>query len=149
MLHSHIRIWIHLIWTTKNHQKIFDYEIRQDLASHLIKKAKKENVPFLSLNIQPEHVHGLINLPSDICLAGFMQKIKGESSFWLNKEIKYSSNCSKSKFAWQRGYGAYSVSAFQLDVIKNYIKNQDQHHKQTYFKEEYNKWKIEYGFIDD
>lgn len=149
MLHSHIRVWIHLVWTTKNHQKIFDKEIRQDLASHLINKAKMENVPFISLNIQPEHVHGLINLPSDICLADFMQKIKGESSFWFNQEIKKSHKSIINKFAWQRGYGAYSVSASQLDIIKNYIRNQDSHHKQTSFMEEYNKWKIEYGFIDD
>ena len=149
MLHSHIRIWIHLIWATKNHNRVFNKDISQKLALHMINKAKNEKVSFISLNIQPEHIHGLINLPSDICLADFMQKIKGESSFWLNQEIMQSRRLSKDKFSWQRGYGAYSVSASQLDIIKNYIRNQDSHHKRTTFMEEYEKWKNEYGFIDD
>ena len=149
MLHSYIRIWIHLIWTTKGHIRVFNKNTSEKLASHLINKAREENVPFLSLNIQPEHVHGLINLPSDICLADFMQKVKGESSYWLNQEAKQFRILLEGKFAWQRGYGAYSVSASQLNVIKNYIRNQDSHHKRTTFMQEYQKWKNEYGFIDD
>ena len=149
MLHSHIRIWIYLIWATRNHSRIFNNDISQKLAMHMINKAKSEKESFISLNIQPEHIHGLINLPSDICLADFMQKIKGESSFWLNKEIKQSQRLYKDKFYWQRGYGAYSVSASQIDLIKTYIRNQDSHHKRTTFLEEYKEWKKEHGFIDD
>ena len=149
MLHSHIRIWIHLIWTTKNHNRVFNNDIGQKLALHMINKARNEKVSFIGLNIQPEHVHGLINLPSDICLSDFMQKIKGESSFWLNQEVMQSQRLSNQKFSWQRGYVAYSVSASQIDIIKNYIINQDSHHKRTTFMEEYEKWKNEYGFIDD
>ena len=147
MLHSHIRIWIHLIWGTKNHERILNNEIRQKLALHLIEKAKDEKIPFINLNIQPEHVHGLINLPSDVTLADFMQKIKGESAHWLNHEIIGSGK--DLKFHWQRGYGAYSVSSSQIEVVKNYIINQDNHHKRTTFSEEYEKWKNEYGFINE
>ena len=149
MVHSHIRIWIHLIWATKNLCRVFNNDISQKLAMHMINKAKNEKVSFISLNIQPEHIHGLINMPSDICLADFMQKIKGESSFWLNQEIIKSQKLYKKRFSWQRGYGAYSVSASQIDVIKNYIRNQDSHHKRTTFMEEYEEWKKEYGYIDD
>lgn len=147
MLHSHIRIWIHLIWATKNHIRVFNKDTGQKLSLHMINKAKDEKIPFISLNIQPEHVHGLINLPSDICLADFMQKIKGESAFWLNHEVFHTGR--REKFAWQRGYGAYSVSASQFDVVRNYIRNQDSHHKRKTFTEEYEEWKNEYGFIDD
>ena len=60
MLHSHIRIWIHLIWATKNHIRVFDKDTSQKLALHMINKAKNEKVLFIRLNIQPEHVHVLI-----------------------------------------------------------------------------------------
>jgi hypothetical protein len=55
----------------------------------------------------------------------------------------------KTKFSWQRGYGAYSVSASLLQKVKNYIKNQTEHHKRKTFTDEYNEWKKEYGIFDD
>ncbi|MBE9467842.1 MAG: transposase [Bacteroidetes bacterium] len=107
-------------------------------------KSKELNIEFEQLNIQPEHVHALIDLPTDDCLSNFMQNIKGGSSYWINdKKIL------KSKFSWQRGYGAYSVSASQLQKVKNYIKNQTEHYKQKTFTDEYNDWVKEYGVFDD
>ena len=145
MLHSHIRIWIHLVWSTKKRKRYFvNNDIRKKLSEHIINKAKEEKIPFINLNIQPEHIHGLINLPSNICLATFMKILKGESSFWLNNDM-----FSETKFSWQRGYGAYSVSASQFNIVKNYIVNQDKHHKTKSFIKEYNEWKNKYGFFDD
>ncbi len=113
MLHSHTKIFIHIIWTPKNRERLFKKELKKKVASHLIEKAKSELIPFISLNIQAEHIHGLINLPTDKCLADFMQKIKGESSFWINQNKLFSKH-----FNWQRGYGGYSVSASQLETVK-------------------------------
>ncbi|MCD4789169.1 MAG: IS200/IS605 family transposase [Bacteroidales bacterium] len=144
MLHSHTKIFIHLIWATKNRKRLFKNEFRKELSFHLIEKAKFESIPFISLNVQPEHVHGLINLPSDRCLAEFMQKIKGESSFWINQNKNF-----LKQFNWQRGYGGYSVSASQLEKVKKYIQNQDEHHRKKSFDEEYEEWKREYGIFDD
>lgn len=73
-----------------------------------------------------------------------MQKIKGESSFWINHNSFFSN-----QFNWQMGYGGYSVSASQLDNIKRYIQNQDEHHRKKSFDEEYQEWKREYGIFDD
>lgn len=146
MIHSHIRLWVHLIWTTKNHVRVFNDDLCLKVASHLIDKAKDEKIPFLSLNVQPEHVHGLINLPSDVCLADFMQKIKDESAYWLNQNDFFPEK--NTKFSWQRGYGAFGVGASQLDVIRDYIKDQSAHHKHISFMEEYIEWKREYGIED-
>jgi len=143
MKHTHSRIWIHLIWTTKYRERIFFKETGKILFDFLIKKAKEINVPFKSLNIQPEHIHGLIDLPTDVTIADFMKTIKGSSSHLLNNKVF------KTKFSWQRGYGAYSVSASQFDVVKNYIANQSRHHKTSLFNEEYEKWKNEYGLFND
>ena len=144
MQHSHVRNWLHLIWTTKKRERVLKSEYRKEISQYLIEKSKIENLPFLNLNIQAEHVHGLINLPANICLSDFMKKIKGASSFWINKN-----SILNVKFAWQRGYGAYSVSASQLDIVRKYIINQDEHHAKNTFANEYEKWKKEYGFYDD
>lgn len=114
------------------------------LFNFMTQKANEINVPLESLNIQPEHVHALVDLPSNICLSDFMQKMKGASSHWINDK-----NIINGKFAWQRGFGAYSVSASQLNKVKNYIKNQSSHHHKKSFNEEYQEWKEQYGIFDD
>ncbi|MDZ7742920.1 MAG: IS200/IS605 family transposase [Bacteroidota bacterium] len=143
MIHTHSRIWIHLIWTVKKRQRILTKDIGKELFSFLIQKASENKIRFEKLNIQPEHVHGLIDLPTNKTMSDFMHLIKGSSSRMLNKHFF------NSKFSWQRGYGAYSVSASKLDIISNYILNQEQHHRLNSFEEEYQIWKKEYGFFDD
>jgi len=145
MTHSHTRIWLHLIWATKNRELILFKDIGKELYQHLLTRAKNEIcIPFEQLNIQPEHIHGLIDLPSNICLSDFMKKIKGESAHWINEN-----HLIKKHFNWQRGYGGYSTSASQLQTVKRYIQNQTEHHKVKTFAEEYEEWKKEYGIFDD
>jgi REP element-mobilizing transposase RayT len=143
MLHTHSRIWIHLVWATKNRQRIIHKPQGLQLFDFLVEKGKSLGIPFEKLNIQPEHVHALIDLPTNKMLSEFMHTIKGSSSHMLNKEIF------KAKFEWQRGYGAYSVSASKIDTIRKYIDNQQTHHHKTTFEEEYQQWKSEYGLIGD
>jgi len=107
-----------------------------NLVSTCYYNARKIAIPFICLNIQPEHVHGLINLLSNKCLADFVQKMKGESAYWLNHEIFYS-EISGWRFSWQRGYGAFSVNPSDINKVKTYIKNQDNHHKIDSFRNEY------------
>ena len=144
MKHSHTKIWIHLIWTTKNRERILFKEKGQILYKFLIDKSIEINVPYEKLNIQPEHIHGLIDLPANICLSDFMKSMKGASSKYLNDLQIFNGH-----FSWQRGYGAYSVSGSKVEIIKNYIKNQSEHHKRKTFTEEYEEWKREYGLFDD
>ena len=144
MKHSHTRIWIHIVWATKKRERILFPEVAVKIFDFMIKKAVEINVPLEQLNIQPEHIHALVDLPSNICLSDYVKNIKGSSSHWIN-----SNNILKGKFEWQRGFGAYSVSASQLDIVKNYIKNQSKHHHKKTFTKEYDEWKKQYGFFDD
>jgi REP element-mobilizing transposase RayT len=143
MSHTHTCVWIHIIWATKNRERILHNEKGKELFDFLINQGIELDVRFEKLYIQPEHVHALINLPSDQTLAKFMNMIKGGSSYWLNNHVF------QSKFSWQKGYGAYSVSASLLEKVKQYIANQHEHHKRLSFSEEYEKWKKKYGFFDD
>lgn len=70
-----------------------------------------------------------------------MQLIKGESSFWFNKN-----SISQNKLNWQKEYFAVSVSESQVDAVKNYITNQEEHHKKKTWNEEYNEFITKYGF---
>lgn len=144
MLHSHVKIWVHLIWGTHDHERNLSRKIRKKLFSHFIENFNERDIGIEKMNIQPEHVHLLFALPADRSMAAMAKDIKGESSHWINEE-----NLVNGKFRWQRGYGAFSVSASQLDVVKRYIKNQDEHHKKQTFQEEYEEWARQYGLYDD
>jgi REP element-mobilizing transposase RayT len=144
MLHSYIRNYLHITWSTDNRERVFHNNTKIQLKDFFLEKAKEMNTPVLSVNVQPEHIHLLVDLPSNLCLSDLVQKIKGASSHWINEQ-----KLIHAKFSWQRGYGAFSVSASQLEVVKKYIQNQDAHHKKKSFEEEYQEWKRSYGFYDD
>lgn len=80
----------------------------------------------------PDHLHILIGMRPTQSISDLMQDIKGSSSKWIN-EKKFL----KVKFEWQEGYGAFSYSKSQVYIIIDYIKNQEQHHANKTFQEEY------------
>jgi putative transposase len=142
--HSHVKVWVHAIWGTYRHERIIHKGLRVQLFDHIVGEAKEMGLHIEKMNIQPEHVHVLFSLPADKTIAGIIKSIKGESSRWIN-ESKLINNT----FSWQRGYGAFSVSASQLETVKNYIKNQDAHHQKKTFTQEYEEWARKYGVWDD
>lgn len=141
MLHSYVKIWVHLIWTTKNRERILLPQTRPLIHKHIIEHTGKDIVLIENLNIQSEHVHCLLNLPSDKRIEEIVKNLKGEFSHWINEE-----KILPAYFSWQRGYGAFSVSASQLEKVKTYITNQDEHHRRLSFKEEYEAFLKKYGF---
>ena len=144
MKHSYVCNWLHIVWNTFSHERIMHKELRIQLFNHIIEYAKEIKTPMERLNIQPEHIHLLINLPSDVTLSDTVKRLKGESSHWINQH-----DFLKGKFAWQTGYGAFSVSASVVDTVKSYIENQDNHHCTKTWNEEYNEWLTSYGFDDE
>ena len=84
---------------------------------------------------ETDHVHLLCTLPRDITIAKFMEEVKKSSSKWI-KTI----NPSYQWFSWQRGYGIFSVSQSQLETVRKYIENQEEHHKKVAFNEEFIDW---------
>jgi hypothetical protein len=81
--------------------------------------------------VNPDHVHALVDLPTHLSIEEMMQLFKGSSSHWINQ-----SNLLPSKFAWGRGYGAFSVSHSLLDQVAQYIAGQEDHHRRKSFSEE-------------
>ena len=90
-----------------------------------------------------DHVHILCMLSRKVALMKLIEEVKSHSSKWIKtKGSEYE------KFYWQNGYGGFSIHPDQVEIIKNYISKQEEHHKKTLFKEEYrsflNKYNVEY-----
>ncbi len=101
---------------------------------------KQIHVDFINGHV--DHVHILLSLNSDQTIAKTVQLIKGESSFWINKN-----NMCSEKFEWQDDYFAVSVSESGVNVVREYIKNQEAHHAKKTFQQEYDEFMNKYGFL--
>ena len=143
-LHSYVQNYLHLVWGTHNHIPLINAKLKVALYQHFNENLELSNTAVYGLNFQPEHIHLLISLPSDIALANFVKNIKGESSHWINQN-----DIIKSKFRWQRGYGAFSVGYSYLNTVVRYIRNQDKHHAKSTFTIEYKDWIKKYGLHFD
>jgi REP element-mobilizing transposase RayT len=142
MSHSHSKIWIHLIFGTKERIPLIDESFEKLLYDRINNKLKTEyNSLVYAINGTKDHIHILFLQDSNFALAELVKNIKGESSHWINQN-----NFIDKKFAWQSGYGAFSISDTKEDKIKEYIKNQKEHHKKISFVEEYNLFLKKYGF---
>ena len=137
-----IKVYIHFVWSTKNRQSFLSTpELRKLMWRHIRDNAKKKGIYIDFINGYKEHCHCLVSLGDDQTMRQLMQLIKGESSHWINKE-----NLLSEKFEWQDEYFAVSVSESLVDKVRNYIKNQENHHAHKTWDEEYNELIEKYGF---
>ena len=135
-----IKVYIHFVWSTKNRYPfLHTKEIRQQVWQHIKDNASTKGIFIDHVNGHADHCHCLVSLGSDQTLEKVMQLIKGESSYWINKQVDFLLPLNKGKFAWQDEYFAVAVSDTRIDHVRNYIKNQEEHHHQATFPEEYDK----------
>jgi putative transposase len=113
---SYVKIWIHLVFSTKNRNAFLSKEYRQELHQHIIINCKAKNIFLQTIGGYTDHVHCLISLGKKQSIADIAQLIKGESSFWINQQ-KWNSD----KFHWQDDYFAVSVSESKIEVVSDYI----------------------------
>ena len=137
-----IKIYIHLVWSTKNRYPFLDSkELRKKVWKHISDNAKEKGIYIDFINGYDDHCHCLISLGVDQTIQKVMQLIKGESSFWINKN-----KLTSAKFEWQDEYFAVSISQSVIDRVRNYIKNQEEHHNKKTFEHEYDELINIYGF---
>ena len=136
-----VKVWIHFVWSTKNRKPLLNGDIRRNVFEHIRENAQAKGIRLDFINGYVDHVHCLISLGTDQTIEKLMQLIKGESSFWITKN-----KLTKDKFEWQDEYFAVSVSESLVDKVRDYIKNQESHHKKKTFQEEYNEIISKFGF---
>lgn len=138
--HSYSRCWLHLIWATLNRERMLTPTAAAKVSSFLSQYAE-ENGIYMKINyVNPEHVHALIDLPTGKSTEDVVKLFKGASSHWINEK-----KLVNGKFAWGRGYGAFSVSQSGVEEVCAYIAGQKEHHRIKSFAEEYERFIEVYG----
>jgi REP element-mobilizing transposase RayT len=120
------------VFAVKHRNGLIHTSFKEGLYKYITGIIKFHNHKLLAINGMPDHLHILIGMRPTQSISDLMQDIKGSSSKWIN-EKKFL----KVKFEWQEGYGAFSYSKSQVNIIIDYIKNQEQHHANKTFQEEY------------
>lgn len=138
---SYVRIWLHCVWGTKNRIHFLNDSNKQTILNHIKENAKVKDIYVDFINGYKEHIHCIISLSADQTLSKSIQLIKGESSYWINKN-----NLVQGNFEWADEYFAVSVSESQINYVRDYIKNQEIHHKLKSWEDEYNEFIEKYGF---
>jgi len=137
-----IKVYIHFVWSTKNRIPFLDSkELRLKVWDHIRENCRTKGIFLDFVSGYSEHCHCLISLGMDQTIQKVMQLIKGESSFWINKN-----QMTSVKFEWQDEYFAVSVSESMIERVRKYIRNQEEHHKTKSFHDEYEEFITKYGF---
>jgi putative transposase len=138
--HSYSRCWLHLTWATLNRARLLNKPAAAKLSAFLTEYAQSKGI-YMRINyVNAEHVHALIDLPTRYSIEETMKLLKGASSHWVNQN-----RILPAKFAWGRGYGAFSVSQSNVDSVSKYIANQEEHHRRRTFAQEYESFVRAYG----
>jgi putative transposase len=138
--HSYSRCWLHLIWTTLDREPMLTKPAAAKV-SHFLSDYSLEKGIYMKINhVNPEHVHTLIDLPTNKTIEEVVQLFKGASSHWTNEE-----KLLRGRFAWGRGYGAFSVSHSDVGRVAAYIAGQEEHHRRKSFSEEFELFVKKYG----
>ena len=127
---TYLSLHYHLVFSTKDRMPVIGGDWRHRFHEYLGGTVNGLDGKSEGVGGTADHVHLLVSLKSTHCLADFMRELKKGSSSWVHDEIGFP------KFAWQEGYGAFTVSPTARDGVKAYIGNQEEHHRKKSFREE-------------
>ena len=130
------------MWTTNRRVLCLTDEIRKNVIIHVLENSKSKNIHIDHINGYYEHLHALISLGGTQNISDVMHLIKGESSYWINKNKLIAG-----KFQWQDDFYAVSIGMPQLENLRNYIRNQAVHHQKVTWDEEISLLEKEYHIV--
>ena len=136
-----VKVWLHFVWSTKDRHPYLKEEIRNRVLDHMRLNARDKGIHIDFINGYVEHIHCLISLGTDQTIEKLMQLIKGESSFWINKN-----KLTKTRFGWQDEYFVASVSESNLERVRKDIAKQEEHHRKVPFEQEFEDLLLRAGF---
>ena len=128
---THLSLHFHVVFSTKNREPRIAAEWRERLHGYLGGVARKSGCVPEAIGGVADHVHLLLGLTATARLADVVRDIKAVSSKWIHEET------GDRAFAWQEGYGAFSVSPSHRETVRSYIASQEEHHRKRTFQEEY------------
>lgn len=132
------KVALHLTFSTKDRTRALAYpELRTQLEGYVVGILKNLGCPSISTRVVIDHMHTLFLLSRTETIANVVQMIKQESSKWIKQQMPDRKDPRLVRFHWQKGYGVFSVSESMIPRVRNYIEDQEQHHKRMTFQEEY------------
>jgi REP-associated tyrosine transposase len=144
MPQSLAQVYLHLVFSTKNRAAFLsDKSVREQLHAYLAGTCDNLESPSLKVGGMEDHVHILCRFGRKMSIADSVRELKRESSKWMTRE-----HCLVN-FEWQAGYGAFSVNPSHADALISYIGNQEEHHRQESFQDEFRRLLRKYGIEYD
>jgi putative transposase len=131
MADTFTNLLFHLVFSTKHRAPFLREPLRERLYEYLGGTLRQEGSVLLEIGGMPDHVHLLTRLKADRSVAEAVRTLKSSSSKWVHHTFPQ-----YDEFAWQTGYGAFSVSESQVGVVRRYIRSQPEHHAKVSFQEE-------------
>jgi REP element-mobilizing transposase RayT len=144
MSHSYSNLLSHVVFSTKDRQPLIDAEMKPRLLGYMNGIVDESGGKVLSLNAMADHLHMLWELPPTLALSDSMRVVKTNSSRWVHETWG-----SQKPFAWQTGYGAFSVSRSNVSAVATYIEEQESHHRKRTFQEEFIELLVKHGIDYD
>ncbi len=130
-MHSFSSSLHHCVFATKGREAVLIPQLRERLWPYLGGIARENGIKVLAIGGMADHVHVLLSLPATMSVAKAMQLLKGNSSKWIHETFP-----KLKSFAWQEGYGAFSIGVSGIEETRAYIRNQEEHHRTRTFREE-------------
>jgi REP element-mobilizing transposase RayT len=132
MAQSLSNILLHVVFSTKNRQPFIDQSIERELFKYLATACNTLGCPTHGIGAADDHIHIACSLGRTISVSKLIQEIKQDSSQWMKSQGRQYVD-----FAWQNGYGAFSIGQSQLDDLRDYIAKQREHHHRESFQDEF------------
>ena len=132
MAQSLARLHVHLVFSTKNRERIITDSVRPMLHAYMATVLQNLDSPADLINSVDDHVHILFDLARTVAISTVVEDVKKSSSKWIKTQ-----GSEFATFAWQAGYGAFSVSKSNAQTVRDYIAKQQEHHRRTTFQDEY------------
>jgi len=131
MAGKYISLLVHFTWSTAGREPWLETAMREDLYSVIGGIMRNKKAKLIAAGGMFDHIHLYASMPSTISIADFVNAVKANSSRWIHQSFARLRG-----FAWQEGYGAFSVSKSEENRVIRYVSNQEAHHRKRTFKEE-------------
>jgi REP element-mobilizing transposase RayT len=129
---SYTRLTYHVVYATKYRRPAILQTLQPRLYEYIGGILRGVNGHLIEIGGTADHVHVLVQLSPTVAVAEVIRDVKANSSKWVNELAEI-----RDRFEWQKGYGAFTVSYSQIDAVRRYIQNQEEHHRTRTFREEY------------
>ena len=132
MPQSLAKLYVHLVFSTKDRTETLPKQHIEEVHSYIAGILNNNHCPAIQIGGTTNHIHILYIQSKTMTLSDTVRLVKSNSSKWINEK-----NGKFNVFAWQNGYGAFSISQSHIEAVRNYIKTQKEHHSKINFKDEF------------